>query len=185
MEALLQELEEKISVKEIKKKLGKLIKRVDLFNVTGSAAEIGTTVKNAANTLQSLKDDYCKEEEPANDEGVVSNIRKFNAEFSEALKNECIENVVVMIDDLDRCRPERIIEVLEVIKLFLAVERTTFIIAANENVIKYSIRGKYPPMNGFDIELDKEYIEKIIQLPVYIPELPVKDIQDYLLLLVA
>lgn len=212
MEALLQELEEKIPVKEVKKKLGKLIKRVDLFkfgtkavstlapiaasvatgnplpmllNVTGSAAEIGNTVKNAANTLQSLKDDYWKEEEPTNDEGVVNNIRKFNTEFSEALKSDCIENVVVMIDDLDRCRPERIIEVLEVIKLFLAVERTTFIIAADENVIKYSIRGKYPPMNGFDVELDKEYIEKIIQLPIYIPELSAKDIQNYLLLLVA
>ena len=65
-----------------------------------------------------------------------------------------------MIDDLDRCRPERIIEILEVIKLFLSVDRTTFIIAADENVIKYSIREKYPPMNGFDVELDKEYIEK-------------------------
>ncbi len=74
-----------------------------------------------------------------------------------------------MVDDLDRCRPERIIEILEVIKLFLAVDRTTFIIAAGENVIKYSIREKYPPMNGFDVELDKEYIEKIIQLPIYIP----------------
>ena len=33
--------------------------------------------------------------------------------------------------------------------------------------------------------LDKEYIEKIIQLPIYIPELSAKDIQNYLLLLVA
>ena len=90
-----------------------------------------------------------------------------------------------MIDDLDRCRPERIIEILEVIKLFLSVDRTTFIIAADENVIKYSIREKYPPMNGFDVELDKEYIEKIIQLPIYIPELSAKDIQNYLLLLVT
>ena len=40
-------------------------------------------------------------------------------------------------------------------------------------------------MNGFDVELDKEYIEKIIQLPIYIPELSAKDIQNYLLLLVA
>ncbi len=29
-------------------------------------------------------------------------------------------------------------------------------------------------MNGFDVELDKEYIEKIIQLPIYIPELSAK-----------
>ena len=212
MEALLQELKEEVPVEETKKKLGKLIKRVDWFklgtkaistlapvvasvatgnplpmllNVTGSAEEIGNTVKNAANSIQSLKDEYWKEEDASNDEGTINNIRKFREEFSDALKNDDIKNVVVMIDDLDRCRPERIIEILEVIKLFLAVDRTTFIIAADENVIKYSIREKYPPMNGFDVELDKEYIEKIIQLPIYIPELSAKDIQNYLLLLVA
>ena len=211
MEALLQEIKEEVPI-EAKKKLGKLIKRVDWFklgtkavstlapivasaatgnplpmllNVTGSAEEIGNTVKNAANSIQSLKDEYWKEEDASNDEGTINNIRKFREEFSDALKNDDIKNVVVMIDDLDRCRPERIIEILEVIKLFLAVERTTFIIAADENVIKYSIREKYPPMNGFDVELDKEYIEKIIQLPIYIPELSAKDIQNYLLLLVA
>lgn len=211
MEALLQELEEEAPI-EVKKKLGKLIKRVDLFklgtkavatfapivasvatgnplpmllNVTGNAKEIGNTVKNAANSIQSLKDEYWKDEETSKDEDVVNNIRKFREEFSDALEDDSIENVVVMIDDLDRCRPERIIEILEVIKLFLAVDRTTFIIAADENVIKYSIREKYPPMNGFDVELDKEYIEKIIQLPIYIPELSSKDIQNYLLLLVS
>ena len=212
MEALLQELKEKVPIEEAKNKLGKLIKRVDWFklgtkavstlapivasaatgnplpmllNVTGSAEEIGNTVKNAANSIQSLKDEYWKEEDASNDEGTINNIRKFREEFSDALKNDDIKNVVVMIDDLDRCRPERIIEILEVIKLFLAVDRTTFIIAADENVIKYSIREKYPQMNGFDVELDKEYIEKIIQLPIYIPELSAKDIQNYLLLLVA
>ncbi|CUP88862.1 Predicted P-loop ATPase [Fusicatenibacter saccharivorans] len=156
-----------------------------LLNVTGSAEEIGNTVKNAANSIQSLKDEYWKEEDASNDESTINNIRKFREEFSDALKSDDIKNVVVMIDDLDRCRPERIIEILEVIKLFLSVDRTTFIIAADENVIKYSIREKYPPMNGFDVELDKEYIEKIIQLPIYIPELSAKDIQNYLLLLVT
>lgn len=102
-----------------------------------------------------------KEEDASNDESTINNIRKFREEFSDALKSDDIKNVVVMIDDLDRCRPERIIEILEVIKLFLSVDRTTFIIAADENVIKYSIREKYPPMNGFDVELDKEYIEKL------------------------
>lgn len=211
IEALLLELKEKFP-DDAKKKFGKLIKRVDWFklgtkavstlapvvasvamgnplpmllNVTGNAEEIGNTVKSAANSIQSLKDEYWKEEDVSNDESTINNIRKFRGEFSDALKNDDIKNVVVMIDDLDRCRPERIIEILEVIKLFLSVDRTTFIIAADENVIKYSIREKYPPMNGFDVELDKEYIEKIIQLPIYIPELSAKDIQNYLLLLVT
>ena len=212
MEALLQELKEKVPSEEVKEKLSNLIKRVDWFklgtkavskfaplvasvvsgnplpmllNVTGSASEIGNTVKNAADSIQMLKDEYLKNNDSITDNSTVNNIRKFREEFSASLKDDDIENVVIMIDDLDRCSPERIIEILEIIKLFLAVERTTFIIAADENVIKYSIREKYPPMNGFDVELDKEYIEKIIQLPIYIPELSAKDIQNYLLLLVA
>ena len=212
MEALLQELKEKVPSEKVKEKLGSLIKRVDWFklgtktvskfaplvasvvsgnplpmllNVAGSAKEIGSTVKNAANSIQSLKDEYWKDYDSVTDNSAVNNIRKFREEFSASLEDDGIKNVVIMIDDLDRCSPERIIEILEVIKLFLAVEKTTFIIAADENVIKYAIRGKYPPMNGFDVELDKEYIEKIIQLPIYIPELSAKDIQNYLVLLVA
>lgn len=212
MEALLQELKEKAPSEKVRKNLGNLIKSVDWFklgtkavskiaplvasvvsgnplpmllNVTGSAEEIGNTVKNAADSIQSLKDEYWKDYGSVTDNSAVNTIRKFRKEFSTSLEDDGIENVVIMIDDLDRCSPERIIEILEVIKLFLAVERTTFIIAADENVIKYAIRGKYPPMNGFDVELDKEYIEKIIQLPIYIPELSAKDIQNYLILLVA
>lgn len=212
MEALLQELKEKLPVDEAKKKMTSLLKRVDWFkfgtktiatlapiaasmatgnplplllNLPTDATKIGDTVKNAANSLQEIKDEYWKEDVPTSEESVVSHIRKFREEFALAIEKSGINNIVVMIDDLDRCRPERIIDILEAIKLFLAVEKTTFIIAADENVIKYSIRGKYPPMNGFEVELDKEYIEKIIQLPIYIPELSAKDIQNYLLLLVA
>lgn len=210
MEALLQELREVVPTEEVKNKIGKLLNKVDLFRFgTKSAATLASvvaglatgnpmailastvsdiantanTIKNTANVIQSIKDDCYFTD---NDEGnSINSIRNFRKDFSDSLKNDDIENVVIMIDDLDRCSPERIIEILEVIKLFLAVERTTFIIAADENVIKYSIRKKYPPMNEFDVELDKEYIEKIIQLPIYIPELSTKDIQNYLLLLVA
>ena len=36
-----------------------------------------------------------------------------------------------------------------------------------------------------NVELSTEYIEKIIQLPIYIPELSSKDIENYLLLLIT
>lgn len=39
-------------------------------------------------------------------------------------------------------------------------------------------------MEGFKFELDKEYIEKLIQLPITVPELSEKDIQNYLTILV-
>lgn len=212
MEAFLQELREKLPEEEVKKKLNKMIKKIDWFklgtktvttlaplatsvitgspipmllNVTGDKATITSTMKDMANSLQEIKDEYWKEDVYSSEESSVSNIRKFKDEFEKSVGKSNIDNIVVMIDDLDRCSPEKIIDILEAIKLFLSVKKTTFIIAADENVIKYSIRGKYPPMNGLDVELDKEYIEKIIQLPIYIPELSTKDIQNYLLFLVA
>ena len=140
-------------------------------------------IKNISDSVQHIKDEYIKDDNTTND-SVVNNVRKFKDEFQDAINTDKIKRVVVLIDDLDRCQPERIIETLEVIKLFLSVNKTSFIIAADENVIQYAIKKKYPKVDNFDVELDKEYIEKMIQLPVYIPELSSKDIQNYLLLLV-
>lgn len=211
MEALLQELEENVPKEDLKKKFRGLRKRVDLFKVgtkvvstaapviasiaTGNplplilnlpkgAKEIGDTIKNLSDSAQSMRENYLKDVDDDKDDGVVNNVRKFRKEFEQSLQNDDIKRVVVLVDDLDRCQPDRIIETLEAIKLFLSVNRTTFIIAADENVIKYSLKQKYPPLDDFKVELDKEYIEKIIQLPIHIPELSSKDIQNYLLLLV-
>ena len=137
-----------------------------------------------SDSVRGIKDDYLKDDETV-DDSVVNNIRNFRNEFEKTLESEEINRVVVLIDDLDRCQPERIIETLEAIKLFLSVKKTTtFIIAADENVIQYAIKKKYPNIDGFNIELDKEYIEKMIQVPIQIPELSTKDVQNYLLLLV-
>ena len=210
MEALLRELEEKVPVEETKKKFRTLLKKIDyfklgtkvvssaapvvasiasgtplplLFGVPQNAKDIGSVIKNLSDSVQHIKDEYIKDDNTIND-SVVNNVRKFKDEFYNAINIDGIKRVVVLIDDLDRCQPERIIETLEVIKLFLSVKKTSFIIAADENVIQYAIKKKYPKVDNFDVELDKEYIEKMIQLPVYIPELSTKDIQNYLLLLV-
>ena len=211
MEALLHELEEKVPQENLKRTFRGLIKRIDFFKVgtkavsatapliasiaTGNplpvilnlpkgAKEIGEIIKDLSDSAQSIKENYLKDVDGNSDDSIVSNVRKFRQEFEDSLQEEDIKRVVVLVDDLDRCQPERIIETLEAIKLFLSVKKTTFIIAADENVIKYSIRQKYPLLKDFKFELDKEYIEKIIQLPIYIPELSSKDIQNYLLLLV-
>ena len=156
-----------------------------LLSVSGKAEEVGDGIKNVANAMQSIRDDYLKDEESDDTNSIVNNVRKFRKDFKETLKDDGIENVIVLIDDLDRCQPDRIIETLEAIKLFLSVEKMTFIIAADENVIQYAIRKKYPPIENYTVNLDKEYIEKIIQLPIYIPELSSKDIENYLMLLVV
>ena len=207
MEALLKELESKKQFEGVKDKISKLIKRLDFFkigtkllsvgapaiasiatgnplpillNVAHDAPQLTEQIKSAAATMQDFKENYINKKE-----STVENIRKFKDEFQQMLESSDIDNMIVLIDDLDRCSPERIIDTLEAIKLFLSVDRTTFIIAADETVIQYAIKKNYPPIDGSNVELSTEYIEKIIQLPIYIPELSSKDIENYLLLLVA
>ena len=210
MEALLRELKdnEKIPIK-IRKSFVSLIKKIDflkvgtkaaataapviasfvtgnplplVLNLPNEAKEIETAIKSVSDSVRGIKDDYLKDDETV-DDSVVNNIRNFRNEFEKTLESEEINRVVVLIYYLDRCQPQRI-ETLEAIKLFLSVKKTSFIIAADENVIQYAIKKKYPNIDGFNIELDKEYIEKMIQVPIQIPELSPKDVQNYLLLLV-
>ena len=131
-----------------------------MISISTNAEAIGESVKNTANAVQSIRDDYIKTDEVNDENSVVNNVRKFREEFQKALEDDAIENIIVLIDDLDRCQPDRIIETLEAIKLFLSVEKMTFIIAADENVIQYAIRKKYPPIENYTVNLDKEYIEK-------------------------
>ena len=211
IECLLRELKEKAPEK-LGSKIKNLLKRLDFFKLstkavrmgapivaslaTGNplpvvlsipetAADIEKRISDASDAVQTLHDNYLKEDKSPSDESLVNNIRKFRDEFEKTLKESDIENVIVLIDDLDRCQPDRIIETLEAIKLFLSVSKTVFVIAVDENVIQYAIKKKYPPVDGFSVNLEKEYIEKIVQLPIYIPELSPKDIENYLMLLVA
>lgn len=118
-------------------------------------------------------------------ENVVENIRVFREDFSILIEKSSVDNLIILIDDLDRCNPDRIIETLEAIKLFLSVPRTTFIIAMDENIISYSIKRKYPQLNDEGINVSADYIEKIVQLPIKITELVESDVKNYMLLLIA
>lgn len=140
-------------------------------------------VQDIYDGITNFSEKYIKPKENEEKLSVVENIRVFKSEFEKILEKAEIDNLVVMIDDLDRCTPDKIIDTLEAIKLFLSVKRTTFIIAVDERVIKYSIKKRYPTIDADSVDISKDYIEKIIQLPISIPELSEIDIMNYMLLL--
>ena len=102
-----------------------------LVNVAGDIAsdkaKLSKAISNTADGVQNIRENFLNEKENS----TVENIRQFKLEFENMLKNIEIKNLVVLIDDLDRCNPDRIIETLEAIKLFLSVQNTTFVIAAD------------------------------------------------------
>jgi len=122
----------------------------------------------------------------------VLEVRKFREDFAEMLAKTEIQSLVVLIDDLDRCLPERIIETLEAIKLFVAVEKTAFVIGADPRIVRHAIATRYVTKQAAgdsasnqdeQYDLVKDYLEKLIQIPYHLPRLSPSEIESYINLL--
>lgn len=114
---------------------------------------------------------------------IRTNLKSFQKDFAELLAKTKIKRLVVFIDELDRCNPDTILETLEAIRLFLFAEGTSFIIGADERQVMYAVRKKFPEIKGNKIDIGKEYLEKIIQYPVKIPQLGIHEVQFYIMCL--
>ena len=82
------------------------------------------------------------------------------------LKDSKVENVVVFIDELDRCNPDTVLDVFEAMRLFLFVDGMSFVIGADQRLIQYAIKTKYKEVPGNNLDIGKEYLEKVIQYPI-------------------
>lgn len=98
-----------------------------------------------------------------------------------------IEQLVVLIDDLDRCLPSTAIETLEAIRLFLFVPKTAFVIGADEAMIEYAVRQHFPdlPVASGPMPYARNYLEKLVQVPFRIPALGSQETRSYVLLLMV
>ena len=73
-------------------------------------------------------------------------------------------SLVFVIDELDRCRPDYALEVLEVIKHFFSVDSLHFVLGVNLSALENSVRARYG--SGIDAE---EYLRKFIQIRLELP----------------
>lgn len=114
----------------------------------------------------------------------------FRDEFEALLNDPALQHlsrVVVLVDDLDRCLPDTVVETLEAIRLFLSARGMSFIIAADEDRVAEAIQQKLKtaPPKGEDEDPAKLYLHKIVQTTIPLPALSRFDTEAYLLLLLA
>lgn len=123
----------------------------------------------------------------ASSDTVPDQMHAFREEFDALLDAADIDQLVVLIDDLDRCLPETAISTLEAIRLFLFVPRTAFVIAADEAMIEYSVRRHFPdlPASSGPMTYARNYLEKLIQVPFRIPALGLAETRAYVTLLLT
>lgn len=167
------------------------------FTGIPTADQIGTVV----GTLKSIFADPSKLATPENcdkaiegvqgllksgkSKNVPAEIEAFRRAFDDLLRQADIKQLIVLIDDLDRCLPDTAIETLEAVRLFVFTARTVFIVAADEAMIEYSVRKHFPELPDTTGPRDyaRNYLEKLIQIPFRIPALGETETRIYVTLL--
>lgn len=149
-----------------------------------AAGDLSTAAQVAAAAITEAGPDKVKEYLKDNDQGGIrKSIRDFRRDFSTLLDDSKIKTLVVVIDDLDRCMPDTIIETLEAIKLFLFVPNTAFILGADERLVRYAVRKRFPELPGDQYEVGRDYLEKLVQFPIRIPPMGASELGNYIALL--
>jgi Cdc6-like AAA superfamily ATPase len=77
--------------------------------------------------------------------------------------------ILVLIDDLDRCFPDRAVKILETIKLVLSQSNFIFVMGISRTVIEGYLKHRYKKNYGLEDFQGAQYLDKIIQLPFYLP----------------
>jgi hypothetical protein len=111
-------------------------------------------------------------------------MREFRQEFESLVQDlPTVTRVIVLVDDLDRCLPSDVLGAFEAIKLFLSVRGVSFVIAADEQFIRESLRDALQRREGATFA--DRYTQKVIQLPFTLPQLTSAMAESYLTLLLT
>jgi predicted KAP-like P-loop ATPase len=201
---ILDEINKKITTAgKAKSIIERLYKNIDFFKLASKGAKYGLdfmltggvgtiadiTMKSILSKAKDKAGEISEDDikgilgESLKSEEIRKNLKTFHSDFAELLKETEIKRLVVFIDELDRCDPDTILETFEAMRLFLFTKGTSFIIGADERQVMYAVRKKFPETKGNKIDIGKEYLEKIIQYTVKIPQLGIKEVQFYIMCL--
>jgi hypothetical protein len=75
------------------------------------------------------------------------------------------QRIAVLIDDLDRCSPGKILSLLESINLVMDIPGFVFVLALDYDVLAKAVTTRYPYTSGH------VFIEKMVQVPFRVPRL--------------
>lgn len=138
------------------------------------AAEDNQAIADGVQTVAALVGPGKKKSPP-------EHIEAFREEFQKLLIG-LDKTLVVFVDNLDRCLPEQTIHTLEALRLFLFMEQSAFVVAADEDMVRHSVSLHFDGANERHIT---DYLDKLIQIPVRVPRLGVTEIRAYLFMLFA
>ncbi len=106
-----------------------------------------------------------------------------------------IERIILYIDDLDRCPPKRVVEVLQAVHLLLAFDLFVVVVAVDARWLERALNESYnpwataqkgslpkEPMHRFNAH---NYLEKIFQIPFSLPRMDEAGYRKLILKMIA
>jgi energy-coupling factor transporter ATP-binding protein EcfA2 len=127
------------------------------------------------------------------DVGIVSRVRQAFEQLDaivtkraearaagEAGPGAAFERIILYIDDLDRCQPEHVVQVLQAVHLLLAFPLFVVVVGVDARWLRHSLAEYYkdrllPADASITTASERatvlDYLEKIFQIPVWLPRL--------------
>lgn len=169
-------------IKDLKEKIGQVYRAVLpsvpmlLWSLTTTLMGAGLVAKPVADIVKALKDDsgdFGKEIGNLLNEKLEEHLsaqvdnyenEKNSVEYFKTTLKNITENLdkplVFIIDELDRCKPEFAIRLIERIKHFFDIPNVAFVLSVNKHQLEQSINSYYGFKEGTN------YLEKFIDLTV-------------------
>lgn len=134
--------------------------------------------ENAQDEIDKLSDetsDRIKEsiqEKIAGHEAEKKTLEEFKKHLAQTVE-KLDKPLVFIIDELDRCRPDFAIRLIERIKHFFDIPKIVFVLVMNKPQLLQSVKSFY----GYDSEMNGDYLEKFVDFTVHLPTS--KDAYDF------
>jgi nucleoside-triphosphatase THEP1 len=158
-----------VLVKNIAPALAKALIKKYLFDIDEIAAD---TIENVMKASTEILEEEIKEY--SSKKKTIIEFRKELEKFIKQADNT--KPLIFIVDELDRCRPNYAVEVLEQIKHFFAVPGIVFVLSIDKNHLAGAIKGFY---GSEQIDSD-EYLRRFIDLEYSIPKPSTKNFIKYL-----
>lgn len=143
---------------------------------------------NAGGLVYDFSKDRTKDPQYIKRLGIISVIRRDFNDLRELLEDwkkngeKSVDRIILYIDDLDRCHPDRVVKVLQAVHLLLAVPLFNVVVAVDARWLERSLYKEYLPealaqndnRDKLEESLDfspQQYLEKIFQIPYSLPRM--------------
>ena len=121
---------------------------------------------------------------------MPSTDEEFERRFRELVARSKAERLVVFVDELDRCPANRVVDVLDTVRTFLDVEKTVFVIAADQHVLEQALTRRVQQTTPTDTtnpyySSGSAYLDKVFHYQMSLPPLLPGRVTRYAIDLVA